>query len=341
MNKPLACEALLYVSFGGPEKQDDVLPFLDRVLAGKPVPLERKLEVAEHYRHFGGKSPITEQNLRVISKLEEKLRERKIPLKIYFGNRNWHPLLEDTLEKMHHDGIQTALAFFTSAYSSYSGCRQYQENIQAAQQKLEAKTKTQAPQILKLRGFFNHPKFIQAQCARIEETLSAHPEMNIEDTTFLFCAHSIPLSMNQGCDYEKELNETKRLVSEALNLKNTALVYQSRSGSPHVPWLEPDVNAFIKEVKTRNVVGCPIGFLTDHMEVLYDLDFEAMETAKKYHKTFIRVQTVMDHPLYIDMMVDLIEERVLGKEKQCVGLMPPKTVPCAIDCCSYAPKRQV
>ena len=270
-------DAILVVSFGGPESQADVIPFLENVLRGKNVPRERLLAVAEHYYHFGGKSPINQQTRELIAALEKELEQHGPKLPVYWGNRNWHPMLAETLQQMRQDGIRRALAFVTSAYSSYSGCRQYREDIARAQNEIGAG----APEIDKLRAFFNHPGFVEAMEDRLRDALRELPEDARQNIQIVYIAHSIPLSMAETCDYVRQLEEVRKLISAKLGIANHALVYQSRSGAPGQPWLEPDILDYLREVKARNrasaVVLAPISFISDHMEVLYDLDIEARQ----------------------------------------------------------------
>ena len=245
-------DALVVVSFGGPDGPADVLPFLENVLRGRNVPRERMLAVAEHYYHFGGGSPINEQNRRLIAAIERELAEHGPQLPVYWGNRNWHPLLADTLRQMAADGVKRALAFVTSGFSSYSGCRQYRENIAAAQ----AEVGPAAPVVDKLRVFFNHPGFIEPMIELTRTALEQVPAERRSNAVLIFTAHSIPLVMAQGCRYEEQLREACRLIAEGVNnaspgragvSMNWHLVYQSRSGPPHQPWLEPDINDYFKE----------------------------------------------------------------------------------------------
>src|SRR5712672_254666 len=270
-------DAVLVVAFGGPESKEEVLPFLENVLRGRNVPRERMLQVAEHYYHFEGRSPINQQTRELIAALEAELERSGPKLPVYWGNRNWHPLLPETLRKMKQDCIRRALAFVTSAYSSYSGCRQYRENIARAQSEVGAN----APEVDKLRAFFNHPGFIEATIERVDEAIRAIPPEATENVQVVYTAHSIPLSMANASDYVKQLEEVQRLVSSSLKHTNDALVYQSRSGPPGQAWLEPDVLDHLRNVKAKNlasaVVVAPIGFISDHLEVLYDLDVEAKE----------------------------------------------------------------
>ena len=248
-------DALVVVSFGGPECREDVLPFLENVLRGRNVPRARMLEVAEHYYHFDGVSPINAQNRALISALKDEFAAAGLKLPIYFGNRNWHPLLPDTLRQMQADGVRRAIAFFTSAFSSYSGCRQYRENIAAAQQTVGEG----APQIDKLRTFFNHPGFIEPMIEHVGAALAAIPAERRSQAQVLFSAHSIPLAMAQNCQYETQFREASRLVATALVIANWQLVYQSRSGPPAQPWLAPDVVATIEQLARREYQGCGRG----------------------------------------------------------------------------------
>src|SRR5258708_3033564 len=266
INMSMNYDAILIVSFGGPESGDDVIPFLENVLRGRNVPRERMLAVAEHYYHFGGVSPINGQTRELIAALKAELATHGPELPIYWGNRNWHPMLADTVRQMEKDGIRRALAFVTSAYSSYSGCRQYREDIVRARDVVGAG----APEIDKLRMFFNHPGFIEAIEDRLREALAAVLGQDSGNIQVIYTAHSIPASMANTSDYVRQLEEVRRLVSERLQVKNDALVYQSRSGAPGQPWLEPDVLDHLREVKARDlasaVVLAPIGFVSDHME---------------------------------------------------------------------------
>lgn len=327
-------DAIIVVSFGGPEGPDDVIPFLENVLRGKNVPRDRMLEVAEHYQHFGGVSPINEQNRALIRALEQELAEHGPQLPIYWGNRNWDPLLVETLSQMKADGVQRALAFFTSTFSSYSGCRQYREDIQRAQVEVGAG----APEVDKLRVFFNHPGFIEASVSRTQEALNQIPEERREQATILYSAHSIPMVMAAGCRYEVQLQESARLVSDRLGKHPWHLVYQSRSGPPHQPWLEPDICDFIRELgakgDVKDLVVVPLGFVSDHMEVLFDLDTEAKDVSQELGINLVRAKTVGVHPRFITMIRELIEERISGTEdRPALGDLGPSHDVCPIDCC--------
>jgi ferrochelatase len=279
-NKQLNYQAILVVSFGGPEAPADVIPFLENVLRGRNVPHERLLQVAEHYYHFGGKSPINDHCRALVAALRAEL-----PLPVYWGNRNWHPMLTDTVRQMAADGVERALAIATSAYPSYSGCRQYLENIEKAR----AEVGPNAPIIDKLPPFSNHPLYLEATADRVRAALDQVPE---------------------------DRRAAARLVYTA----------QSRSGPPSQPWLEPDILDHLRRLAengVRDVVAAPIGFLSDHMEVMYDLDVEAAALARELDLHFVRAQTVGTHPLVIRMFGDLVRER----------LAAPAPVLCAPDCC--------
>jgi len=330
-------DALLVVSFGGPEGPDDVLPFLENVVRGRNVPRERLLEVAEHYQHFGGVSPLNQQNRDLIAALRPELTAAGITLPIYFGNRNWHPLLADTLRQMRDDGIQHALAFVTSAFSSYSGCRQYRENIEAARSAVGE----QAPAVDKLRVFYNHPGYIEPLADLVRAALATIPAERRTTAPLIFTAHSVPLAMAQSSRYVEQLQESSRLVADAVGHSVWQLVYQSRSGPPTQPWLEPDILAHLRGLHAqgiRDVVVSPIGFLSDHMEVLFDLDTEARDLCAELGLTLVRVPTVGTQPKFIRMIVELIQERLSGAQPRAIGKFGPSHDVCPVDCCP-APTR--
>ena len=335
-------DAFLLVSFGGPEGPEEVLPFLQNVLSGRNVPRERMQKVAEHYQHFGGVSPINAQNRALIAVLQNEFAAAGLNLPIYFGNRNWHPLLPETLRQMRADGIRRAIAFFTSAFSSYSGCRQYRENIAAAQ----AEVGEGAPQIDKLRVFYNHPGFIEPMVERTREALLQIDPPRTPAAHLLFTAHSIPLAMAQNCQYETHFREASRLVAEGVGHANWRLVYQSRSGPPSQPWLEPDVGDALAQIAaasgSRDVVLVPIGFISDHMEVLYDLDEEAKHKAGQLGLNLVRAGTVGTHPRFVRMIRELAEERLTDSPNRlALGSLGPSHDVCPADCCKYEPRRPV
>ena len=336
--RPSAYDAVLFVSFGGPDGPDDVLPFLENVLRGRNVPRERMLEVAEHYYHFGGKSPINEQNLALLAALRQELADRGPHLPVYWGNRNWHPLLTDTIREMADAGVKRAIAFVTSGFSSYSGCRQYRENIAAAC----AAVGERAPQVDKIRVFFNHPGFVHPMAANVRRALEHFPVEERSRVPVLFTAHSIPTSMSDGCRYVPQLVESCRLVAEAAAAGSHRLVFQSRSGPPTQPWLEPDICDAIRELHAtgvRQLVIAPIGFISDHMEVLYDLDTEAADLCRELGVDMVRADTVGVAPEFVAMVRDLIAERAWNlPERVAIGGLPANHDVCPLDCCP-APQR--
>lgn len=335
-----AYDAVLLVSFGGPEGPDEVMPFLENVLRGRNVPRERMLEVAEHYQHFGGVSPINEQNRALLDALREELETHGPNLPIYWGNRNWHPLLTDTLREMSEAGVRRAIAFVTSGFSCYSGCRQYRENIAAACEPLG----DAAPVVDKIRVFFNHLGFVHPMARNLLAALQRLPEgTDREHVAVLFTAHSIPLSMAETSRYVEQLKEASRLVAERAGVANWQLVYQSRSGPPTQPWLEPDVCDAIREraaAGCQNVVLVPIGFISDHMEVLFDLDEEAAAVCQELGVSMQRAATVGTDPEFVGMIRELIAERAWNlPERAAIGTMPANHDVCPLDCCP-APARR-
>jgi ferrochelatase len=324
-------DAVLVLSFGGPETRDDVIPFLENVLRGRNIPHERMLEVAEHYYHFGGKSPINDQNRALIAGLQAELHQHGPDLPIYWGNRNWDPFLADTLRQMQADGVKRALAFVTSVFSSYSGCRQYLEDIDRAR----AEVGEAAPQVDKLRSFYNHPLFIEAQVDRVRAALESNSSPAV-----LFTAHSVPVAMAESSDYQAQLNEACRLVAESLGIPAWRLVYQSRSGAPGQPWLEPDIGDVLRSMEAgQNVVVVPIGFISDHMEVLFDLDTEAQEIAAEHGLKLTRAATVGVHPKFLAMIRELICERMGQCPARAIGKFGANHDVCEAGCCP-APARR-
>jgi protoporphyrin/coproporphyrin ferrochelatase len=326
-------DAILVVSFGGPEAMDEVMPFLENVLRGRNVPRERMQEVAHHYELFDGVSPINAQNRALIAALREELQEGGLRLPIYWGNRNWHPMLADTVRQMALDGIKHALAFVTSAYNSYSGCRQYLENIEQARREVGEG----APQIEKLRTFYNHPGFIQANAEHVRAAFERIPAERRAGAHLAFTAHSIPKAMADNSDYEAQLLEAARLVAEASGRDDWRLVFQSRSGPPAQPWLEPDILDYLRELKAAgagDLVVSPIGFISDHMEVLYDLDTEAQRLAEELNIKMIRAATAGTHPAFIRMIRELVTERMRPETApRFLGTRGVKTCGYPADCC--------
>ena len=304
-------DALLVVSFGGPEKHEDVIPFLENVLRGRNVPRERMLEVAQHYYHFDGRSPINAQNRELVAALRAA-----VSVPVYWGNRNWRPMLADTVREMREDGIRRALAFATSAFASYSGCRQYLEDIDRA----SAEAGRGAPRIDKIPPFSAHPRFIAAMTERVRDAVEKLPEGRL-----VFTAHSVPLAMAHASPYVGQLERACALVAEGVGRKEWKLVYQSRSGPPSQPWLEPDLCDYLREIRS-DVILAPIGFLSDHMEVVYDLDTEAQALCDQLRIRMARARTVETHPEVIRMIAEMLEEQP--------GICPE-------DCCAPARRSAV
>ena len=331
MNQPY--DAILFLSFGGPEGMDDVMPFLANVLRGRNVPESRMREVAHHYELFGGVSPINEQNRRLIGALERELEQNGPRLPVYWGNRNWHPLLADTLSRMRDDGIKNALAFVTSAYSSYSGCRQYREDVERAREAVGHG----APRVEKLRAFYNHPGFVRPNVENLGAALAQIPDERRARARVAFTAHSIPSAMAAGCDYERQLLETCRLTASGAGAEQWRLVFQSRSGPPTQAWLEPDICDHLRELKAEgaeDVVVAPIGFISDHMEVLYDLDTEAKQLSAEIGVNMVRAATVGTHPQFVSMIRELINERLdPAATHRALGTFGPSHDVCPVDCC--------
>jgi ferrochelatase len=341
---PAAYDAFLLVSFGGPEGPDDVLPFLRNVTRGRGVPDERLAEVAQHYAHFDGVSPINGQNRDLLAALGVEFAAAGVDLPVYWGNRNWHPMLTDTVAAMRDAGVRRAIAFVTSAYGSYSACRQYLDDIAAAR----AAVGPDAPEIDKLRHFHDHPGFVQPHADAVHAALATFPERAPSRTRIVFTAHSIPSAMAaasgpDGGRYTAQLNETAGLVAGAAAPELPwDLVWQSRSGAAHVPWLEPDVNDHLKalaDAGVTNVVVSPIGFVSDHLEVRWDLDHEAAETAQKLGLRFARAATPGTDPRFVAMVRELVVERLApDTPRRALGTVPTWDV-CPEGCCP-APRRR-
>ena len=322
-----AYDALLVLSFGGPEGPEEVMPFLGNVLRGRNVPTERMLAVGEHYQRFGGVSPINGQNRALIAALEADLAAHDLELPVYWGNRNWSPMLADTVAQMRDDGIGRAAVFVTSAFGSYSGCRQYREDLERARQAVGP----DAPELDKLRLYYNHPGFIDAVADGLRPVLAGAGL----DPLVLFSAHSIPRSMADTSPYEHQLGVAAAAVAEASGVGRFELVYQSRSGPPTQPWLEPDVCDRLRAHTdhSRSVVVCPIGFVSDHMEVLYDLDTEAAEVAGEEGITLLRAPTAGTHPSFVAMIRELYLERVSAVARRAVGADGTWGDDCPLGCC--------
>lgn len=331
---PMTYDAILLTSFGGPEGMDDVMPFLDNVLRGKNVPDERKREVAHHYEAFGGVSPINAQNRALKAALEKELADHGVTLPVYWGNRNWEPYVTDVLREMKNAGVKKYLALVTSGFSCYSGCRQYHEDLQRAQQAVGEG----APHYDKIRVWYNHPLFIEVTKQHWQQAAAQIPAERRAAIQTLFTAHSIPHAMANNSDYVAQLTEACRLTAEAAGIANWQLVYQSRSGPPHQPWLEPDIGVALRDLKSKgaqDVVVQPIGFISDHMEVLFDLDHEAKELCKEIGLNMVRAATPGIHPQFISMLAELIQERLdPSKPKRAIGNRPPNHDICPANCCA-------
>lgn len=336
---PPPYDAVLLLSFGGPEGPDDVLPFLENVLRGKRVPRERMLEVAEHYYLFDGVSPINAQNRALLTAMIPELRAHGIELPVYWGNRNWHPMLSDTVRQMAEDGVRRALALVTSAFASYSGCRQYLEDIERAR----AVVGTGAPEIEKLRLFHNHPGFIEPMAERVEDAFRSLPESSRESARLVFTAHSLPLAMAEACAYVEQLRDACGLVTERLGRPLWDLVYQSRSGPPSQPWLEPDVCDHLTQLRDEgyaDVVLVPIGFLSEHMEVIFDLDVEAADRCREIGLNLVRSSVVGCHPRFVAMIRELLQERLEDRpERVYLGDLGASPDVCPPDCCKWQSDR--
>ncbi len=305
-------DAVVLVSFGGPEGPDDVMPFLRNVIRGRGVPEERLLAVAEHYQHFGGVSPINEQCRELLAALRVELDHAGHKLPLYWGNRNWTPYLTETFVTMRDNGVRRALAFVTSPFGSYSSCRQYLDDIETARQAAGP----DAPEIHKIRHYHDHPGFIRPHADAVR---AAFASLSDVESRLVFTAHSVPSSMDahsgpDGYRYTAQLHETATLVAdEAGPGLEWDLVWQSRSGPPGASWLEPDINQHLEALAAAGVGGVvvsPIGFISDHLEVVWDLDTEAAETARRLGLQFRRAATPGDDPRFVAMVRDLIAERL-------------------------------
>ncbi len=353
VTEPVAYDAILLAGFGGPEGQDDVIPFLRNVTSGRGIPDERLEEVAQHYRHFGGVSPINEQNRRLKAALEAELASRGVDLPVYWGNRNWDPYLNDALAAAQANGHTTLIAIATSAYSSYSSCRQYREDFADA---LEDTRLGDVVRIDKVRQFFDHPGFVQPFIEGVRDGIAQlEASGDLARTTeieVLFATHSIPSTdaarsgpaergFGEGGAYAAQHLAVAEAVMREAGAADVPwqLVYQSRSGPPSMPWLEPDINDAIEGLPAagrKAVVIVPLGFVSDHMEVLWDLDNEALETAQQHGLAAVRVPTPGTHPAYVAGLVDLVLERVNGTpvgERPAVTELGPWYDVCRPGCC--------
>jgi len=333
---PPAYDALLLVSFGGPERLQDVVPFLENVVRGKQVPGHRLAEIVEHYKLFDGVSPINAQIRALLTALVNELATHGPALPVYWGNRNWHPMLVDTLRQMADDGVRRALAFVTSAFSSYPGCRQYLEAIEHARLALGS----EAPQVDKIRVFYNHPGFVETMAERIDAALAEVPAERRTAAQIIYTAHSIPVAMAKKSAYEEQLREACRLVSERLGRADWQLAYQSRSGPADQPWLEPDAGDYLRNLKEqhrqelRDIVLVPIGFVCEHMETVYDLDVVLAELCAELEINLVRCATAGCHRRFVQMIRQLVHERMdPTAPRLALGNRGPGHDRCPPDCC--------
>ncbi|MDX2847584.1 ferrochelatase [Streptomyces sp. PA03-3a] len=351
-------DALLLLSFGGPEGPDDVVPFLENVTRGRGIPRERLKEVGQHYFLFGGVSPINAQNRELLEALRKDFAGHGLDLPVYWGNRNWAPYLTDTLRELTEDGHRRVLVLATSAYASYSGCRQYRENLADSLAALEAEGRT-VPRVDKLRHYFNHPGFVRPMVDAVLTALATLPEDVRDGAHLAFTTHSIPTAAadtsgrpedhtedGAGGAYVAEHLDTARLIADAVREATGTdrpwkLVYQSRSGAPHIPWLEPDICDHLEELHDSGVpaaVMVPIGFVSDHMEVKYDLDTEATAKAAELGLPVARAATVGADPRFAAAVRELVLERAatergLAPERCALGALGPSHDVCPVGCC--------
>jgi len=309
-------DSVLIVSFGGPQKREDIRPFLANVLRGRRVSPERVEEVAHHYELFDGVSPITELTRRQAEGLRARLAAAGRPFPVYVGMRNWHPLLADTLRTMYADGVRRAIGFIAAAHHSYSSCQQYRENVAAAQLELEAGGGH--IDITFVGSWYDHPLFIDANAAHVSAAGQRLPSAVRDAARLVFTAHSIPAPMAEGSLYREQLQASARLIAEKARIADWTVVYQSRSGRPQDPWLEPDVCDYLRREHAsglRAAILCPVGFVCDHIEVLYDLDREAADVCASIGLPMVRAEAVNDDPLFLDMMADVVLRTIRRYER--------------------------
>jgi protoporphyrin/coproporphyrin ferrochelatase len=342
-------DALLWLSFGGPERPEDVRPFLENVTRGRGVPPARLDEVEQHYLSFGGVSPINRLNREAIAACEAALAARGLDVPVYFGNRNWHPMVADTVARMAADGVRSALVFPTSAYGGYSACRQYDEDIAFAR----AEVGSGAPDLLKLRQFFDHPLFVSAYADAVRAAASS---LSTSDYRLVFTAHSVPLSADAasgppeegGGRYSRQVAEAARLVAADVGVADHDVVWQSRSGPPHIPWLEPDILDHLDSLAGKEVgavVVCPVGFVSDHLEVVWDLDTEAAERAAGHGMAFARAAAPSTDPRFADLVAELVAEHVQSVPARKLSTFPTagctlNGAPCTATCCEMSKTRR-
>ncbi|OBA46858.1 ferrochelatase [Nocardia sp. 852002-20019_SCH5090214] len=344
-------DALLLLSFGGPERPEDVMPFLENVTRGRGVPRERLDEVAQHYLHFGGVSPINALNRELIAAIEAEFAARAVDLPVYFGNRNWYPMVEETVATMRADGIGHALVFPTSAWGGYSGCRQYDEDIERARAAVDG-----APELTKLRQYFDHPLLIDSFADAVRAAVADLPAEVRDRARLVFTAHSIPVAADVAAGppadgghlYSRQVAEAARLCAAATGFDDFDVVWQSRSGPPQVPWLEPDIVDHLEALSGKGVeavVVCPVGFVSDHLEVVWDLDNEAAEKAAELGMAFARAATPGPDPRFARMVAELVGEHLGVNEPRRLGAVPGygctrNGAICAPGCCEPVRRRK-
>ena len=302
-------DAVLLIAFGGPQGPEEIRPFLDNVLRGRQVPPARVEEVVRHYQLFGGASPITALTRRQADGLRERLRRRGLGLPVYVGMRNWHPFIADTLSEMADKGIRRAIGFIMAAHQSYSSCGQYRQNVLHARLGMIERGRRDID-VTYVGSWHDHAGFLRAHARHIETARDTLPSDVRAKARLVFTAHSIPLSMAARSQYRQQLMASARLVAQAVDAHEWALAFQSRSGRPDDPWLEPDICDYLRAERPRGldaVVICPIGFVADHIEVLYDLDHDAAEVCRELGLPMARAAGVNDDPLFLDMMADLVQ----------------------------------
>ena len=310
-------DAVLIVSFGGPRGIADIRPFLANVLRGRRIPPERVEEVAVHYEHFGGVSPLTELTFRQADGLRARLADAGTPLPVYVGMRNWHPYLADTLREMSDAGVRHAVAFIAAAQQSYSSCQQYKENVAEARAAIRREGRRDV-EITYVESWFEHDLFVETNAGHVREALETLPVDRRGAARLVFTAHSIPTPMAAQSQYEQQLLAGAGKVADRVGMRDWALVYQSRSGRPQDPWLEPDVCDYLRRERAGGlevVVLCPIGFICDHIEVLWDLDHDAANVCRDIGLTMVRAEAANDDPLFIDMMADLVKKAIARYER--------------------------
>ncbi len=301
-------DAVLLISFGGPQGLGDIRPFLANVLRGRPTTPERIEEVAHHYELFDGVSPLTAYTIKQAAGLHARLADAGVPLPVYLGMRNWHPFLSDALAQMSRDGVRRAIGFIAAAHGSYSSCQQYKENVREARRSVTASGVADV-EMTYAHGWHAHERFIEANARHVLEALARLPGDAAAHARVIFTAHSIPERMAQTSRYREQLEETAGKVAARAGRADWALVYQSRSGRPQDPWLGPDICEYLRTVQSQGVeavVLSPIGFVCDHIEVLYDLDTEAAAVARELGMAFARAESVNDDPIFLDMMADVV-----------------------------------